>query len=192
MAVSLFDDDVQLNEHEVAWKSRDFNKIQELSDSYKEKAENELFAILNDVTVSKKPRCLIQSENYNKFWLDNALSQHVDCIMQVNVMNLIGAGLTDQQHYNYLLHAVPQGKRYGKWAKAEPAAVNVQLVIKLLMKYYTINADDALMYLETLKVKGSLKDVLKKTKGLVTDEFLKTVTSNVKEQKEIKKQILEW
>ena len=48
------------------------------------------------------------------------------------------------------------------------------------------------MYMETLKVKGSLKDVLKKTKGLVTDEFLKTVTSNVKEQKEIKKQILEW
>lgn len=192
MAVSLFDDDVQLNEHEVAWKSRDFNKIQELSDSYKEKAENELFAILNDITVSKKPRNLIQSENYNKFWLDNALSQHVDCIMQVNVMNLIGSGLTDQQHYNYLLHTVPQGKRYGKWAKAEPDVVNVQLVLKLLMKYYTINADDALMYMETLKVKGSLKDVLKKTKGLVTDEFLKTVTSNVKEQKEIKKQILEW
>lgn len=192
MAVSLFDDDVQLNEHEVAWKQRDFDSVQKLADSFKEKAENELFAILDDITASKRQRNLAQSENYNKFWIDNALSQHVDCIIAVNRMNLIGAGLTDQQHFNYYLHALPQGKRYGKWAKEEQGDVNTQLVVKLLMKYHTINAADAFNYFEQYKAKGHLKEVLKRVKGLVTDDFLKTVTKNVKEQKQFKKQALEW
>lgn len=193
MAVSLFDDDVQLNEHEVAWKQRDFDSIQKLADSFKEKADNELFALLNDMTATKQQRNLAQSENYSKFWFDNAMSQHVDCIVQANTMNLIGAGLTDQQHFNYYLHAVPKGKRYGKWAKPYgDADTNTVLIIKLLMKFHTINSVDAYNYLEMYKLKGNLPAVLTKLKGLVTDEFLKTVTKNVKEQKEIKKKTLEW
>ncbi|BAQ22704.1 clamp loader of DNA polymerase [Edwardsiella phage PEi20] len=190
MAVSLFDDDVELNEHEVAWKQRDFDKVQELSDSFKEKAENELFAILNDITFGKKQRNLAQSENYNQFWIDNSLSQHVDCIMQSALVNCLK--LDDQSHFNYLLHAVPKGKRFGKWAKAHDDDVNVVFITRLLMKFHTINNDDAVRYLETYKMKGNLPAVLKKMKGLVTDEFLKSITKNVKEQKQFKKQALEW
>jgi hypothetical protein len=192
MAVSLFDDDVQLNEHEVAWKSRDMDKIQELSDSFKEKAENELFAILNDITFNKKPRNLAQSENYNKYWLDSSLSQYVDCIIAANTMNLIGSELSDQQHYNYYLNAVSKSKRFSKWAKAPEEATNVKLVLGLIKKYYSINQDDAVMYMDMMQTKGNLKDFLKIARALVTDDFLKTVTKNVKEQKQIKKQILEW
>lgn len=59
MAISLFDDDVELNEHEVAWKSRNDAAIQALADSFKEKAENELFAIMNDITYGKNQRNLV-------------------------------------------------------------------------------------------------------------------------------------
>lgn len=190
MAVSLFDDDVELNEHEIAWKSRDEDKIRELADSFKEKAENELFAIMNDITFGKKQRNLAQSENYNQFWIDNSLSQHVDCIMQSAMVNCLK--LDDQSHFNYLLHAVPKGKRFGKWAKAHDYSVDIVFITKLLMKFHSINNDDAHRYLETLKLKGHLPAMLKKMKGLVTDEFLKDVTKNVKEQKDLKKKALEW
>lgn len=191
MAVSLFDD-VQMNEHEIAWKSRDFDAIQALADSFKEKPENELFAILNDITFGKKERNLSQSENYSKYWIDNSLSQYVDCMIEAAKMNLIGAGLTDQQHFNYYLHSISKGKRFSKWAKAGSDDVNVSFIIKLLMKYHNINSNDAFMYLETYKAKNKLNDILRKMKGFVTDEFLKTVTKNVKEQKQFKKQALEW
>ncbi|BBC78095.1 clamp loader of DNA polymerase [Escherichia phage EcS1] len=192
MAVSLFDDDVELNEHEVAWKSRDQVKIQELADSFKEKAENELFAIMNDITFGKAQRNLATSESYSKFFIDNSLSQHVDCMISVYRMNLLGSGLSDQAHYNYYLNSIPKAKRFSKWAKAQTDNINIVFVIKLLMKYHTINADDARMYLDTYKAKEHLPEMLKKMKGLVTDDFLKTVTKNVKEQKQFKKQALEW
>lgn len=192
MAVSLFDDDVQLNEHEIAWKSRDQAKIQELADSFKEKPENELFAILNDITFGKNERNLSTSENYNKFWIDNSLSQHVDCIIPVYRMNLLGAGLSDQAHFNYMLHSISKGKRFSKWAKAHEDDINVVLLLKLIAQYHQVNNDVARRYLETYKLKGHLPAMLKKMKGLVTDEFLATVTKNVKEQKQFKKQALEW
>ena len=190
MAVSLFEDDEVLNEHEVAWKSNDSVKIQELADSFKEKAENELFAIMNDITFNKNQRNLAQSENYNQFWLNNSLSQHIDCIMQAATANCLQ--LDDQSHYNYLLASVSKGKRFGKWAKAQDDAVDVVFVTRLLMKFHSINNDDAYRYLEMYKAKGHLPAVLKKMKALVTDEFLKDVTKNTKEQKDLKKKALEW
>lgn len=189
--MSLFDDDEKLSEFDLAWYSKDWDAVQKLADSFKEKAENELFDIMNDITSSKNHRDLSQSDNYSKFWIDNALSQHVDCMMSVNVMNMIGAGLSDQAHFNYYLHSISQGKRYGKWAKLTEDASEL-LVLKVLMQYYKINSDDAVMYKTILERKNKLRDVLKKAKALVTDDFLKGVTKNAKEQKEFKKQALEW
>lgn len=191
MALSLFEEDSELNEHEIAWRSRDQNKIQELADSFKEKPENELFAIMNNLGSGKKERSLANSENYSRFWIDNSFSQHVDCLIAVNAMNLIGAGLSDQAHHNYYLHAIPQGKRFGKWAKYEEN-VGSKFLIKLLAEFHQINDSDAYMYLQTYKEKGNLEIILKKAKALVTDDFLKTVTKNVKDQKQFKKQALEW
>lgn len=189
--MSLFDDDEQLSEFDIAWYSKDWDAVQKLADSFKEKAENELFDAMNDITSTKNHRDLSQSDNYNKFWIDNALSQHVDCMMSVNVMNMIGAGLSDQAHFNYYRHSISQGKRYGKWAKLNEDASEL-LVIKVLMAYYKINSDDAVMYKNTLQHKGNLRAVLKKAKALVTDDLIKSLTKNPKEQKEFKKKALEW
>ncbi len=180
-----------LSEHEVAWFGSDFDSIQKLADSYKQSQESELFAILGDITQNKKPRNLSQSENYSKYMIDNALSQHVDCMMQVNQMNLLGAGLSDQHHYNYYLETISQGKRYGKWAKLTLDTSEV-FINKVIMAYYNINENDALMYRQILGKNNQLNDILKKAKGLVTDEFLKSITKNVKEIKQFKKQALEW
>lgn len=189
--MSLFEDDEQLSEFDIAWYSKDWEAIQKLADSFKEKAENELFDIMNNITSGKQPRDLSQSENYSKFWIDNALSQHVDCMMAVNMMNMIGNGLSDQAHHNYYLTAISQGKRYGKWAKLTEDASEL-LILKVLMKYYDINSDDAVMYREILTGKNNLRAVLKKAKSLVTDDMLKSVTKNPKEQKEFKKKASEW
>ena len=44
--MSLFEDDIQLNEHQVAWYSKDWTAVQSAADSFKEKAENEFFEII--------------------------------------------------------------------------------------------------------------------------------------------------
>ena len=188
--MNLFDED-PISEHDVAWMSKDWDAVQKLADSYKEKTENELFSILNDITVTKKERNLSQCSNYSKTWIDLALSQHVDCLISVNAMNLVGGGLSDQDHYNYYLNSISEGKRYGKWAKITLDASET-LINKVLMLYYSINSDDAEMYREILTAKNKLKDVLHKAKSLVSDELIKTITKNVKEQKNIKNKIMEW
>lgn len=182
---NLFDDEDQYSEHDIAWMSKDWDAVQAIADSYKEKPENEVFSILNDINSSKQDRCVAQSDNYSKFYIDNALSQHIDCIQAVYMSNLVMQGMPDQAHFNYLLHAVPQGKRYGKWAKLTENVKEV-FIIKLLMKFYKINNYDAIMYKDILTRKGKLKDTLARAKSLVDDQFLKSITKNVKEQKELR------
>ena len=60
------------------------------------------------------------------------------------------------------------------------------------MKRYTINMNDATEYKRLLEKNNKLPIVLKELKAMVTDEFLKEVTKNVKEQKQFKKLALEW
>ncbi|CCI88631.1 phage DNA polymerase clamp loader subunit Gp62 [Yersinia phage phiR1-RT] len=191
MAMSLFDDDEKQSDFDIAWMTQDWDMLSKLCEQFNEKPENEFFAILNDINTSKRARDVSVSSNYSKFMIDNMLSQHVDCIMSVNVMNLVGSSLTDQQHYNYYLNSIPHGKRFSKSTKFVEQTDTV-FIIKLLMSYYGINADDAIMYKETMTLKNTLVLTLKKLKSLVTDDFLKTVTKNVKEQKDLKKQALEW
>jgi hypothetical protein len=188
--MSLFEDDDQYNEHQIAWLGKDWTKVQELSDSYKEKAENQFFTIIGSIN-EKQEHLNISTMDYSKFMVENALSQHADCMPAVYVMNLVGQGLSDQAHYNYMMASVPRGRRYGKWAKLTE---NIQdaLILQVIMTYYKVNAIDARMYRETLEAKNKLKPALKKMKGLVTDELLKTITKNVKEQKTLKKTALEW
>ena len=187
--MSLFDDDVQLNEHQIAWYSKDWSKVQDVADQFKEKAENEFFGIIG--AINEKKKISIAQKDYSKHMVENALSQHPECMMAVYRMNLVGAGLSDEAHFNYMMAAVPQGRRYGKWAKLIEDTGEL-LILKVLMKYYTINLNDAQVYRDTLVSKGKLPLVLKEAKALVTDEFLKELTKNVKEQKQFKKQALEW
>lgn len=189
MEMSLFEDD-DYNEHQIAWLGKDWNKVQELSDTFKEKPENEFFSLLGAINESKH-EINVSSMDYSKYSIEHALSQHVDCLPAVYVMNLVGGGLSDQAHFNYMKAAIPQGRRYGKWAKLNENSLDT-LIHKVLMLYYHISFNDSLMYRETLEAKNKLSSTLKSMKALVTDELLKTVTKNVKEQKELKKKALEW
>lgn len=187
--MSLFDDDVQLNEHQIAWYAKDWAAVQSAADQFKQKAESEFFEILG--AINEKKPCSIAQKEYSRFMIENALSQHPECMPAVYAMNLVGEGLSDEAHFNYLKASVPQGRRFGKWAKLIEDTGEI-LILKVLMKYYTINLNDAQVYKRTLESKGKLGVVLKEAKGFVTDEFLKEVTKNVKEQKQFKKQALEW
>src|SRR5699024_1346348 len=141
--------------------------------------------------INNKTKCSIAQKDYSKFMVENALSQFPECMPAVYAMNLIGSGLSDEAHFNYLMAAVPRGKRYGKWAKLVEDSTEV-LIIKLLAKRYQVNTNDAINYKSILTKNGKLPLVLKELKGLVTDDFLKEVTKNVKEQKQLKKLALEW
>lgn len=187
--MSLFEDEVSLNEHQIAWKSNDLEAIQKCADQFKEKPENEFFQIIG--AINEKKKISIAQKEYSKFMVENALSQFPECMPAVYVMNLVGQELSDEAHFNYLMAAIPRGKRFGKWAKLVEDTSEM-LIIKLLMKRYSININDALTYKTILEKNNKLALFLKEVKGMVTDEFLKEITKNVKEQKQFKKQALEW
>ena len=187
--MNLFDDDVQLNEHQIAWKSNDADAIQKCADMFKEKPENEFFKIIN--AINEKKSLSIAQVDYSKFMVENSLSQFPECMPAVYMMNLVGSELSDEAHFNYMMAAIPRGRRFSKWAKLVEDTSEL-LVIKLLMKHYTINMNDATEYKRLLEKNNKLPIVLKELKAMVTDEFLKEVTKNVKEQKQFKKLALEW
>lgn len=180
------DEEEQLSEVELAWKTQDWDKVQELADELKEKPENELFSVLNDINNGKRERDVAYVDAYSKYFIDNNLSNFADCIYPTYMSNLLLANMSNQAHYNYMLHAVPKGKRFNKNSKLT-VDVKEEFILKLLMKFYRINKDDAVMYKRILETKDKLSAFLTDAKGMVTDEFLKSVTKNVKEQKELKK-----
>lgn len=184
--ICLFDEDEKYNDHDIAWMSKDWEKVQELADSYKEKPENELFMLLNNINMTKQELVIANIENYSKYMIDDMLSRSVDCIQEAYISNMLMHGLSDQAHYNYLLNSVPRGKRFAKGLKIEEHYKD-KFVIMLLMKYYKVNHERATEYKDLLTHKNVLKDVLNKCKGFVTDDFVKSITKNVKEQKELKK-----
>lgn len=187
--MSLFEDDVQLNEHQIAWYGKDDAEIKRLSDTFKEAAENEFFAIIG--AINEKKNISIGTRDYSKFMIENALSQFPECMPSVYAMNLIGSKLSDEAHFNYLKASVPQGRRYGKWAKLTES-VQETLILKVLMNHYKININDAQNYQRILTTKRKLAETLKRLKGSVTDDLIKSITKNIKEQKQLKKLALEW
>lgn len=185
------EDEVQLNEHEIAWYSKDWDKVQQLADTFKEDKENVLFSIMDSITVNKKDITQEQLEEYSKHWIDNALSQHIDCIIPVYRMNLIGSELSEQSHFRYYMHAVSRGKRYGKWAKFTEDPVD-HIILCLLSTYYKINMKDAEMYKDIMQRKNILDKELSKLKVIATDEFVRLNVKNKTEQTKVIKTIKAW
>lgn len=182
----LFGDDEEvLNPHQVAWSERNWDKVKKLTEEYKEKPENELFAVLNNINSTKQALNVQQFESYSKFMVDNMLSQHADCISVVFNANMFLSGLSDQAHHNYLMHLIPHGRRFSKSLKLDQS-IKDQYVIKLLSAYYKVNPQVAYDYKVLLEKKGKLNTVLSAAKYLATDDFLKTITKNPKEIKELK------
>lgn len=182
----FYDADEEYSKHDLAWFSRDWDAVQKLADEFKEKPENEFFEIMNNINYNKQRMNVDVMDSYSKFAIDNLLSKSTDAIEAAYYANLFLHQMDDQSHHNYLCMAVPQGKRYPKGAKLDESYKD-KFIIELLMKYYKVNSNKAFEYRILLAKKGKLEIVLKKAKGLVSDEFIKSITKNVKEQKELKK-----
>lgn len=181
----------ELNEHEIAWLSKDWDAVQKLADQYKEKQENVLFSILDSITVNKNEMTTEQENQYSKYWIDNALSQHVDCIIPVYTMNLIGESLSDEDHFRYYKNAISSGKRYGKWAKLVDDSEDL-LELSVLREHYNINIEDAIMYRTILKAKNNFGKELKRLKSIATDDFIKTVIKNKADHNKLIKKVKAW
>lgn len=192
MLSQFFDEEEkQLNEHEIAWLSRDWDKVAELADTFTEKTDNVLFKLMDNITLDKQHINVEYIPEYNQRWINTALSQHADCIYSAYVMNLIGHGLPDQMHHDYLVQSVSKGKRYGKWAKLTEE-LDQKLVLIAISKAYIVNMDDARFYLDLANEKGYMDKLLKHIKPYATDELLAGVTKNQTERKRLKKIIERW
>ena len=185
------EEEKQLNEHEIAWLSRDWDKVAELADTFTEKTDNVLFKLMDNITLDKQHINVEYIPEYNQRWINTALSQHADCIYSAYVMNLIGHGLPDQMHHDYLVQSISKGKRYGKWAKLTEE-LDQKLVLMAISKAYIVNMDDARFYLDLANEKGYMDKLLKHIKPYATDELLVGVTKNQTERKRLKKIIERW
>ena len=103
MLDGLFEDK---NPHQSAWFAADWDKVDGLVNDYTGLEKTNLFDIIEQITYSKKEITPEQLAVYNKWFVNNALSQNVDCLFYVDQMNLFGNGLSDEQHYNYYKNSI--------------------------------------------------------------------------------------
>lgn len=160
----------EVNEHKAAWQSRDWEEVSRLASEFGGLEKAKLFDIVEQITYSKKPITIEQLSIYNKWFINNALSQNPDCLFYVNQMNMMGSKLSDLEHYNYYLHAIRKNKRYAKWAKVS-YETELELYKRLLSKKYKINLRDAEVYYNILKNKNMLEQI--GLKHLVTNDVIK-------------------
>lgn len=179
----LFEDDEPVNEIEQAWIYGDWEKIKQFSQADREKPENELFVILDAITMKRD--CDIERMTYSKWAIEAMLSRHLDCVQVVSNTNMFMNGLPDRVHFEYLRALIPQGRKFSKNAKL-PSDVKEMFILKLLAKFYNCSVEKVVLYKYLLENKGNLDSVLSKCKIYATDELLKSVTKNPKEQKELK------
>lgn len=90
-----------------------------------------LFDYINDITHGKKDIYRNSDrKNYNKFMVNRALSQFVDCIFFANEMNM-NSHIDTDMHHDFLFHVISSKKRFAKWPKS-----SVSKELKLIMEYY--------------------------------------------------------
>lgn len=171
-----------LDPHSAAWFSKDYEAVQKLADSYKETTERTLFKIVENLSHKKEPYVVDVDGDYSKFMIDNALSQYVDCLPYVNMMNLFGSGLSDQIHHDYYMLALPKEKRFSKWATYKEE-VEDKMIHSLISKHQEVDYDTAKMYRGILEGKGKLKPYLNSIRFMVNDEFIKSVSKTNKDKK---------
>lgn len=117
----------------------------------------------NSINTGKQPLDITSQEFKYEAWRTNsALSNHVDTLFYVNVMNT-NHHVSNQMHYDYLFNSVRKAKRYGKKKteqdkKLERQAKEEQEKLNLIQDYYKYN---------TLKAKQALR--------VLTEEHLETI-----------------
>lgn len=103
------------------------------------------FDIINIINEKKIcDRSDVVSE-YSPFIINRGLSMTMDTVFFANEMNQ-RAHLDKDQQFDFYLNAVPKGKRWGKWAKADKLEENLSNI----MNYFCINKSVAEQYLKLL------------------------------------------
>ncbi|QDH49142.1 DNA polymerase accessory protein [Pantoea phage Phynn] len=189
MSLAAFLDEPELNEHEAAWRSRDWDAIESLCKSYtKEKESNFLFDVLGQLQNGKQRMIVSNNDAYSKFYIDNAMSQHIDTMMPAYVMNLVGHGLPDQAHFDYYLDSVRASKRYGAWAKLTEDHEE-KVILSVLRKVYGINTRVAMEYKEEIISLGIMDKWKSENRPIalsILDDVITTKTDRGKVEKLIR------
>lgn len=98
----------------------------------------------NSINTGKQP---IEIENqefkYEKWRTNSILSQHIDTLFHVNMMN-INHHISDKMHYDFLFNGVRKQKRYGKKKTDQDRKLEKQIKeendkIRLIQDYYKYN-----------------------------------------------------
>lgn len=92
------------------------------------------FDIINSINEKKEIDRTEALTDYAPFIINRGLSMHKDTIFFANEMNC-RSQLDKDLQFDFYMTAVPKGKRYGKWAKAE----KVEQDITNIMTYFCIN-----------------------------------------------------
>ena len=100
--------------------------------------------IIPSILLTKK-NCIVDNvteKSYAPYMVNKALSYHIDCIMQANMMNA-NYGIPNKMQYDYLFDSVRAKKRpFHKWVKKEEMA-DVE-AIKLYFGYSSRAAREVL------------------------------------------------
>lgn len=190
MSLAAFLDEDELNEHEAAWRSKDWDKIEELVKGYTKDKENTLFMVLDELNNGKTPLNLASLDTYDKYFIDNAMSQHIDTLIPAYMMNLVGSGLPDQAHFNYYLLSVRKGRRTGAWAKLTEDHEE-KVILAVLQKKYGVNTRIAMEYAQELRDLNKI-DEWKRSHMKVALSLLGDVVKNKTDQKKVESKIKKW
>lgn len=115
------------------------------------------FRFSNSILNTKE--YLTDLTEYNPFFTNKALSQHVDCLLHVNVMNITHESTSSKMQYDYYFHAIKKMKRkYGKWGSKTKDDD-----IQLLMQYFDYSRDKAESVISIL-TKEQIKEIKEKIK----------------------------
>lgn len=109
--------------------------------------EKNPFRFLNSL-LKGNDYILIDETNEEEYWtqfINKGLSQHVDCILHANEMNL-HPFLNKKAHYDYLFHSIRKmNRKYGKWASKGSDEIE-----KVVADYYNIRLSLAKEYVKAL------------------------------------------
>lgn len=115
-------------------------------------ASNPFFDSIGSILTTKKywMETPYEEKQYAPIGVNIGLSQHLDCILHTNEMNIFWQVLSPRMHYDYFFHSIRQMRRqFRKWAKKKTD----DEAITAIQEYYQINKQKAKEYLNILTEK---------------------------------------
>lgn len=117
------------------------------------------FDIINSINEKKPIDREEAIEEYAPFIINRGLSMHAETVHFANEMNH-HSSLSKDQQFDFYMNAIPKGKRWGKWAKAD----KIEQDVANIQTYFEINRRRAeeILSLFTASQLSELKDSMNK------------------------------